>query len=363
MISRRRILSRSRDDLNQETLLLEDEDDVWYQKETLYKDHIQEVLAKWTQIDDEIWAKIICLERNRRVAKAYARTPVLTINGSDDGFDGHRIGLNGFDNPMRDAKTEEIKRHIGQGIKIKMDTAGNILIKRTSKNNVFIRDAMNAEENSLSSDALKLHNGALEINKPVKVFDMKKFQHNVSYDSKKLSIDYKLRSRLPIPDEDPYSLPSNANSTSKERKGVDRPPKLPPRDASMSAYHIPKPDYDSGDDVENKDGFRLPHLQSSRRQATSDFHDDPYYGGFRAHIPNFAKTQISVNSNKKTARSDVHIASGNKHSWKQRDRSKSYDHAFDSSTTEDPYASIYSRLSGIPRNFQSRLNVSERDGY
>ncbi|KAH9372615.1 hypothetical protein HPB48_014691 [Haemaphysalis longicornis] len=47
-------------------------------------DHIQEVLNKWGQIDDEIWAKIICMERNRRVAKAYARASVLTINGSND---------------------------------------------------------------------------------------------------------------------------------------------------------------------------------------------------------------------------------------------------------------------------------------
>lgn len=45
---------------------------------------------KWEQIDDEIWSKVIVLERNRRVAKAYARAPVLTINGSDDGFDGYR---------------------------------------------------------------------------------------------------------------------------------------------------------------------------------------------------------------------------------------------------------------------------------
>ncbi|KAI9577831.1 hypothetical protein GQX74_011018 [Glossina fuscipes] len=48
-----------------------------------FKEHIQEVLDKWTQIDDEIWAKVIVFERNRRVAKAYARAPVLTINASD----------------------------------------------------------------------------------------------------------------------------------------------------------------------------------------------------------------------------------------------------------------------------------------
>lgn len=56
----------------------------------LGQDHIQEVLDKWNQIDDEIWAKVIVFERNRRVAKAYARAPVLTVNGSNDGFDGFR---------------------------------------------------------------------------------------------------------------------------------------------------------------------------------------------------------------------------------------------------------------------------------
>ena len=82
------------------------------------QEHIQEVLNKWQSIDDEIWAKIIVLERNRRVAKAYARAPVLTVNGSDDGFDGFRIGLAGFENPMRDPKTEEVKRTIGQGMTV-----------------------------------------------------------------------------------------------------------------------------------------------------------------------------------------------------------------------------------------------------
>ena len=51
------------------------------------------MLGKWESIDDEIWAKVIVLERNRRVAKAYARAPVLTINGSDEGFDGFRYEI------------------------------------------------------------------------------------------------------------------------------------------------------------------------------------------------------------------------------------------------------------------------------
>ena len=33
------------------------EPDQWFAKEKLYKDHIVEVLSKWDNIDDEIWAK------------------------------------------------------------------------------------------------------------------------------------------------------------------------------------------------------------------------------------------------------------------------------------------------------------------
>lgn len=54
------------------------------------------------------------MERNCRIAKAYAREPVITINESEDGFDGHCIGLNGFDNPMRDSLVEEVKMRIGR---------------------------------------------------------------------------------------------------------------------------------------------------------------------------------------------------------------------------------------------------------
>ena len=72
------------------------------------------MLDKWSSLDDEIWGKIICMEKNRRVAKAYARVPIVTINGSDDGFDGYRIGLAGFDNPKRHPETADVKKHIGQ---------------------------------------------------------------------------------------------------------------------------------------------------------------------------------------------------------------------------------------------------------
>ena len=56
------------------------------------------------------------MERNRRIAKAYSRVPVLTISGSKDGFDGYQIGLNGFANPMRDYETKSVKSNIGKVI-------------------------------------------------------------------------------------------------------------------------------------------------------------------------------------------------------------------------------------------------------
>ena len=118
------------------------------------------------------------LERNRRVAKAYARAPVLTINGANDGFDGFRIGVTGFENPMRDSKTRDYKAQIGAGCKLKMDDSGNILVKRLAKSAIYVKNTL--EENSVSNDILKLPGGLLEIEKPFKLFDMKKFQQNVN---------------------------------------------------------------------------------------------------------------------------------------------------------------------------------------
>lgn len=186
MVSQRAIVSRSRDDLHYytgasgKTFSGEDQ---WFSKEKLYKDHIAEVLEKWDNIDDEIWAKVIVLERNRRVAKAYARAPVLTVNGMDDGFDGFRIGMNGFENPMRDHKVTEFKSQIGAGCKLKMDDSGNILVKRSSATNIYVKNT--AEETAVSNDILKLPNGLLAMDKPFKLFDMKKFQQNVNREMKR----------------------------------------------------------------------------------------------------------------------------------------------------------------------------------
>jgi len=195
MVSRKKILSRSRDDLDNLSEQDEDkplftarfEEDVWYTKQKLFSDHIEEIFKKWDSIDDEIWAKAIVMERNRRVAKAYARAPVLTINGGEGGFDGFRLGLNGFSNPMRDEKIEEFKETIGLGAKVKMDESGNILIKRLSKSPVFLKTAL--EDSSLSTDILGIANGLIELEKPLRIFDMRKFQQSINRELRRTNPD------------------------------------------------------------------------------------------------------------------------------------------------------------------------------
>lgn len=63
-----------------------------------------------------------------------------------------------------------------------MDDEGNILIRRYSKANVYVKSTANApnEETSIGAEVLKLHNHALESEKIVKLFDMKKFESNIN---------------------------------------------------------------------------------------------------------------------------------------------------------------------------------------
>ncbi|XP_022257495.1 uncharacterized protein LOC111089380 [Limulus polyphemus] len=244
---------------------------------------------------------------------------------------------------MRDSKTEEVKRHIGSGVKFKMDGSGNIMMKRVSKCNVYAKEIENGET-SVSSEVIK-NNGQLEADKAVKLFDMKKFQNNVSReirraypDRRKLEsqcisivalvkdcvnlldcpcwvmiinvvaldmLKSKLplitkkqsapiltsvfdRPRLPVPEEDPYSVPhlGTSRSSSLLRETRDKPPKLPPRDSSQIS--MPMPDYDDERQEENK---RLPPVQSFSRNQKSGYNDDPYYSGFRARVPNYAKRE------------------------------------------------------------------------
>lgn len=126
---------------------------------------------------------MIILERNRRIAKAYARAPILTVNGSEDGFDGFKIGVNGFENPLRDFKVKEFKAQIGTGCKIKMTENGDILVKRIGRGNIYIKNIL--EETAVSNEILKLPQSLLDLDRALKLFDMKKFQQNINREMKR----------------------------------------------------------------------------------------------------------------------------------------------------------------------------------
>ena len=114
--------------------------------------------------------KIICMERNRRVAKAYARSPIISIDSSHVGFNGDTIGLTGFDNPFRDQQILAVHRSIGDGIIVAVDEDGNVLIDVVGKTKVTVREA---GHNSLTGDFLTAR--GLIRGTSNKVFDMRKF--------------------------------------------------------------------------------------------------------------------------------------------------------------------------------------------
>ncbi|KAL1434892.1 hypothetical protein MTO96_011369 [Rhipicephalus appendiculatus] len=79
-----------------------------------------------------------------------------------------------------------------------------------------------------------------------------------------------------LPEEDPYSLPGAVPRQQPQPPRESKPPKLPPRD-------LPRPDY------EDVDTPMVRPPPSANRKKNGSYYDDPYYCGFRARVPNFAK--------------------------------------------------------------------------
>lgn len=62
-----------------------------------------------------------------------------------------------------------------------MDDAGNILIKRVSKCNVYIKNTGQDEETAIGNEILKLPGCALEPEKPFKVYRPSKIPHYIFF--------------------------------------------------------------------------------------------------------------------------------------------------------------------------------------
>lgn len=124
------------------------------------------------------------MERNHRVAKAYARYPIITINDGSVGFDGDTIGLCGFDNPYTDAGILSIKKNmIGTGIATAVDSDGNIIVELLEPRNVYVkewhRSLFEPRSSCLPEEIIK-RRGKLTYKDLNVIFDMKKFLKNLN---------------------------------------------------------------------------------------------------------------------------------------------------------------------------------------
>ena len=124
------------------------------------------------------------MERNHRVAKAYARYPIITINDGSVGFDGDTIGLCGFDNPYTDSVILSIKKQmIGTGIATAVDSDGNIIVELLEPRNVYVkewhRSLFEPRSSCLPEEIIK-RRGKLTYKDLNVIFDMKKFLKNLN---------------------------------------------------------------------------------------------------------------------------------------------------------------------------------------
>lgn len=177
---------------------------------------MEEVENKWNtlKMNDDIWAKLIYFERNRRLAKAYVSAPVLNIDGSTNGLDGFRIGLSGIENDYRSLDSMGCLRSIGRGVKLKIDSQGNILIQRNinskraeSQCSVLIkswapasRDQNSSEQkrdratrikasNLASADTCTIFELDDRSDMGYKLFDMRKFRSNLESMGNEMEFD------------------------------------------------------------------------------------------------------------------------------------------------------------------------------
>ncbi|KAF1748652.1 hypothetical protein GCK72_025119 [Caenorhabditis remanei] len=159
--------------------------DTWYDTDAFLLDQVKEVLNKLSEgsIDDEIWGKIVIMERCKRVAKAYLRKTTVIIDGSEDEFDGKTLGFNHFDNPTRDDHTKEIRAKVADGVILKMDYQGNIKGMARGPAPIICQGWKEPRNNCISDRLIRLHgklnHGVTEDEKAYKVFDMRKFKHSL----------------------------------------------------------------------------------------------------------------------------------------------------------------------------------------
>uniref|UniRef100_A0A915I612 MH2 domain-containing protein n=1 Tax=Romanomermis culicivorax TaxID=13658 RepID=A0A915I612_ROMCU len=170
-------------------------DERWSNLESFYEDHIAATLSKIRCLDDEVWGKLILMNRNKCIAKMYLRNPLIVLDGTKNSFDGQRIGLDHFENADADEQTLEIRVKLGAGILLKVDQKGSIWVKKVTKCPIVIQNIDKPGIASFGAEILKT-NGILETNVPTKIFDMKLFREDFERATRFNNIDDEITKRL-----------------------------------------------------------------------------------------------------------------------------------------------------------------------
>ena len=158
--------------------------DIWSNERECLEEHLDDLEEMWDQLDDEVWAQLIILEKNKRIDKVFLRKPKITISNGNEHYDHFEnqgaIGLSNFE--FREENVSDILDKIGKGCSFEMDNGGNILASNLSNKALFFKQ--------VDKDSTK----KVIDKKPFKLFDMNRFQTQTKKEFKKDSPDWnKLR--------------------------------------------------------------------------------------------------------------------------------------------------------------------------
>ena len=170
----------SRQHLSRQLQRKDENEDVWFDMKECIDDHIEEVEERWENLDDEVWGKMIVMNKNQRVGKVLLRKPKVVINNSEQGYVSQGIvGLNGLVSRPRDRAMDTLLANIGKGCNVGIDAGGNITCMKLNNKCQIYRSEYGAQ------CSVPLFNGVKQ-----GIFDMMKFQSLHRKEAKKETGDW-----------------------------------------------------------------------------------------------------------------------------------------------------------------------------
>uniref|UniRef100_A0A1I7WPM8 MH2 domain-containing protein n=1 Tax=Heterorhabditis bacteriophora TaxID=37862 RepID=A0A1I7WPM8_HETBA len=100
------------------------------------QDNLHEVDIKMQDIDNQIWAKLIIMEKGTRIAKVCSLRVIKSNDHYD--FNGSRLGIQCFRNPQRDVNSELDIDLLGKGIELSIDDDGSIWVRNSTDRSLIV---------------------------------------------------------------------------------------------------------------------------------------------------------------------------------------------------------------------------------